>query len=105
VRISVPGMTRSQVGSSRTTPNDGEAGESHAGSMAGSNPERTEPIGLGYENTDVGRDDLSPVTDDYSDGDTAFTGRIHWVEMAAGQDSHDHLIDPEDVIRVAMARQ
>jgi len=25
--------------------------------------------------------------------------------MAAGDDSHDHLIDPADVVRVAMARQ
>jgi hypothetical protein len=36
--------------------------------------ERTEPIGFGYENTDVGRDDLSPVTDDYSYGDTTSSG-------------------------------
>ena len=67
--------------------------------------ERTEPIGFGYENTDVGRDDLSQVTDDYSNGDTAFTGTIEWIEMEAGHDSHDHLIDLEDVIRAAMARQ
>jgi hypothetical protein len=29
--------------------------------------ERTEPIGFGYECTDVGRDARSPVTDDYPD--------------------------------------
>jgi arylsulfatase len=67
--------------------------------------EHTEGIGFGYEYTDVGRDALSPVTDDYPARDNAFTGTIKWIEMEAGQDSHDHLIDPEDVLRVAMAKQ
>ena len=67
--------------------------------------EVTEPIAFGYEYTDVGRDDLSPVTNEYKAGDNAFTGTIAWVELEAGQDSHDHLIDPEDVLRVAMAKQ
>ena len=67
--------------------------------------ERTEPIGFGYEYTDVGRDDLSPVTDDYPQGNNAFTGTIKWIELEGGEDSHDHLIDAEDFIRVAMARQ
>jgi hypothetical protein len=35
--------------------------------------EQTEGIGFGYEYTDVGRDALSPVTDDSPPGDTAFT--------------------------------
>src|SRR5439155_3857749 len=34
--------------------------------------ERTEPMGFGYEYTDVGRDALSPVTRDYGPGDNAF---------------------------------
>ena len=67
--------------------------------------EHTEPIGFGYEYTDVGRDDLSPVTDEYKAGDNAFAGTIEWVELEAGQDSHDHLIDPNDVLAVAMAKQ
>ena len=33
--------------------------------------ERTEPIGFGYEYTDVGRGALSPVTGDYPPGDTS----------------------------------
>ena len=53
----------------------------------------------------MGRDSLSPVTDDYPPGDTAFTGRLAWLEMEAGSDSHDHLIDPEDLLRVAMYKQ
>jgi arylsulfatase A-like enzyme len=68
--------------------------------------ERTEPIGFGYEYTDVGRDSLSPVTDDYPPGPAnAFTGTIAWIEMAAGQDSHDHLIDPATTFRAAMYKQ
>jgi hypothetical protein len=65
--------------------------------------ERTEPIAFGYEYTDVGRDSLSPVTDDYSGGPAnACTGAIKWIEVEAGLDSHDHLIDPELLFNAAM---
>ncbi|MBM4554837.1 sulfatase-like hydrolase/transferase [Rhodococcus hoagii] len=67
--------------------------------------ERTEPIGFGYEFSDVGRDSLSTVTPEYPTGDNAFTGRIDWVQIEAGEDGHDHLVDPGDVVRVAMYRQ
>jgi arylsulfatase len=67
--------------------------------------EATQPVGFGYEYTSVGKDDLSPVTTDYASEGGAFTGRIKWIEMEAGQDSHDHLIDPELVINFAMAKQ
>lgn len=67
--------------------------------------ERTEPIGFGYEYTDIGRDALSPVTDDYTPGDSAFTGTINWVQLEAGDDSHDHLVDPAEFWRVAMWKQ
>jgi arylsulfatase A-like enzyme len=67
--------------------------------------EHTEGIGFGYEYTDVGRDAQSPVTDDYPIGGNAFTGTIKWLELEGGEDSHDHLIDPEDFINVAMAKQ
>lgn len=66
--------------------------------------ERTEGIGFGYEYTQVGRDSQSPVTDDYV-GDSKYNGKIHWVEMEGGQDSHAHLIDPETIFRYAMAKQ
>jgi hypothetical protein len=66
---------------------------------------RTEPIGFGSEYTDVGRDTQSPVTDDYPEGDNAFTGKIKWIEMEGGQDSHDHLIDPDHIFNYAMAKQ
>jgi hypothetical protein len=67
--------------------------------------ERTEPIGFGYEYTDVGRDAQSPVTDDYARGDNTFTGTIKWLEMEAGADSHDHLVDPGQIFHMAMAKQ
>jgi len=67
--------------------------------------ERTEPIGFGYEYTDVGRDALSPVTDDYRPGDTAFTGTIKLIELSSGDDSHDHLIDPAQFLHFIMAKQ
>jgi hypothetical protein len=73
--------------------------------VAAGRVERTEPIGFGYEYTDVGRDAQSPVTDDYPIGGNAFTGTIKWLELEGGEDSHDHLIDPEDFINVAMAKQ
>lgn len=67
--------------------------------------ERTESIGFGYEYTDVGRDAQSPVTNDYSGDDSTFTGKIKWIEMEGGKDSHDHMIDPSSVLQVAMAKQ
>ena len=45
------------------------------------------------------------MTDDYPIGDNTFTGTIKWLELEGGEDSHDHLIDPEDFINVAMAKQ
>ena len=67
--------------------------------------ERTEPIGFGYEYTDVGRDALSPVTNDYPPGDNAFTGAIKWIDLESGDDSHDHLVDPAQFIHFVMAKQ
>jgi hypothetical protein len=34
-----------------------------------------------------------------------FNGKIHWVQLDAGVDDHDHFVDPEERWRVAMARQ
>jgi len=59
------------------------------------------------ETADVGRDTASPVSDDY-DGETSiFTGIVNWVQIDLGEDAEDadHLITPEERLRVAMARQ
>lgn len=59
------------------------------------------------ETTDVGSDSATPVSDDYGTKDSAFTGRVHWVQIDLGADAEDadHLITPEERLRVAMARQ
>jgi arylsulfatase A-like enzyme len=61
----------------------------------------------GDETADVGSDTASPVSDDYETGDNAFTGDVNWVQIDLGDDAEDadHLIAPEERLRVAMARQ
>jgi hypothetical protein len=56
---------------------------------------------------DVGRDTGSPVSTDYGPHGNAFTGRVKGVQLAIAEaaESSDHLVSPEDAIRVAMARQ
>jgi hypothetical protein len=59
------------------------------------------------ETTDVGSDTGTPVSDDYGRKDSAFTGRVRWVQIDLGEDAEDadHLITPEERLRIAMARQ
>ncbi len=55
---------------------------------------------------DVGKDESSPVTDDYSrGGGNAFTGTIKWVQVDLEDDDVSHLHDPELVYRRIMSRQ
>jgi hypothetical protein len=56
---------------------------------------------------DVGQDTGGPVSEDYGPRDNAFSGRIKGVEIAIGDaaESVDHLVSPEEVVRIAMARQ
>jgi arylsulfatase A-like enzyme len=61
----------------------------------------------GDETTDVGSDTATPVSDDYGPKDSEFTGSVRWVQLdidAAAEDP-DHLISPQERLRVAMARQ
>jgi arylsulfatase A-like enzyme len=57
------------------------------------------------ETTDVGYESGTTVTPDYTSAGSRFTGKIHWVRIDLGDDDHGHLVDPEEVVRVAMARQ
>jgi hypothetical protein len=59
------------------------------------------------ETTDVGSDSATPVSDDHRSNETEFTGRIDWVQIDIDEAAEDvdHLISPEDRLRVAMARQ
>ncbi|MCU1541373.1 MAG: putative arylsulfatase, partial [Arthrobacter sp.] len=68
--------------------------------------EATHPIAFSADETaDIGVDHGSHVSDRYMDTDSNFTGDIEWVQIDLGDDSHDHLITPEDRMRVAMAKQ
>ncbi len=57
------------------------------------------------ETTDVGRETGTTVTPDYTAATSRFTGRIGWVQIDLGDDDHDHFIDPEERLRIAMSRQ
>ncbi|MFD4421690.1 sulfatase-like hydrolase/transferase [Agromyces sp. NPDC058484] len=57
------------------------------------------------ETTDVGYESGTPVSADYTPQSSRFTGRINWVQIDTGDDDHDHLIDPDERLRIAMARQ
>jgi len=57
------------------------------------------------ETTDVGHESGTPVSPDYGRKTSVFTGKIHWVQIDLGKDDHDHLISPEERLRVAMLRQ
>ena len=57
------------------------------------------------ETPDVGYESGTAVSPDYTPQSSRFTGRINWVQIDLGGDDHDHLIDPEERLRIAMARQ
>jgi hypothetical protein len=57
------------------------------------------------ETTDIGYESGTTVTPDYTARTSRFTGKINWVQLDLGNDDHDHYIDPEERLRIAMARQ
>jgi arylsulfatase A-like enzyme len=59
----------------------------------------------GDETCDLGSDTGTAVSDDYTSEGSTFTGTVNWVQLDAGRDDTDHLISPEERLRVAMARQ
>jgi arylsulfatase A-like enzyme len=70
--------------------------------------EQTEPMVFSADETcDVGFEAGSPVTDDYPTAGGTFSGEVNWVEIAVDKDAEDldHLISPEERLRVAMALQ
>ena len=70
--------------------------------------EQTEPMVFSADETcDVGFEAGSPVTDDYPTAGGRFSGEVNWVEIAVDKDAEDldHLIRPEERLRVAMALQ
>jgi arylsulfatase len=66
----------------------------------------TVPMAFSADETcDVGWDAGSPVSPDYGPHKNAFNGEVNWVQIDLQKDDHDHLIAPEERIKVAMARQ
>jgi hypothetical protein len=75
-----------------------------------------EPVGQGrveatqglliVEEMNVGKNPV-PVSDDYGPKDSEFTGRVRWVQIDIDEAAEDldHMITPEERLRVAMARQ
>jgi arylsulfatase len=61
----------------------------------------------GDETTDLGSDTGTPVSDDYASADCDFTGKVEWVQVDVDEaaEDPDHLITPEERLRVALARQ
>jgi arylsulfatase len=57
------------------------------------------------ETTDVGYESGTAVSPDYTPRSSRFTGKINWVQIDGGTDDNDHFIDPDERLRVAMARQ
>ena len=56
---------------------------------------------------DVGLDSGSAVSPDYRAGATRFTGRVKGVQLAVADAAvaDNHLVSPQEALRVAMARQ
>ena len=70
--------------------------------------EATVPLAFSFDETaDIGRDTASPVSDDYSAEASVFRGAISWVQLdvAEAAEDVDHLISPDERLRLAMARQ
>ncbi len=61
----------------------------------------------GDETTDLGQDTASPVTNDYTPEESVFTGTVSWVQIDVDEAAEDldHVISPDERLRVAMARQ
>jgi arylsulfatase len=70
--------------------------------------DQTEPMVFSADETcDVGFEAGSPVTYDYPTKGGKFSGEVNWVQIDVDKDAEDldHLISPEERLRVAMAIQ
>jgi len=70
--------------------------------------EHTQPLVFSADETaDVGNETGTSVSDDYDAESSRFTGTIKWVQIDLGNDAEDadHLITPEERLKIAMARQ
>ncbi len=79
----------------------------HDGTAVGTGRvELTQPMVFSAdETTDIGYESGTTVSPDYTAHTSRFTGKIAWVQLDLGDDDNDHFIDPEERVRIAMARQ
>ncbi len=57
------------------------------------------------ETTDVGYESGTAVSSELTPETSRFNGKIEWVQIDLGKDDNDHLIDPEERLKIVMARQ
>jgi len=55
------------------------------------------------ETTDVGYEAGTPVSAEHTR--ERFNGKVKWVKIDLGSDSHDHMVDPDHAMEVAMSLQ
>jgi arylsulfatase len=68
--------------------------------------EATQPFVFSMDETlDVGCETGTAVSSDYTAQTSKFSGTIEWIRLDAGDDDHEHLVDPSHKIAIAMARQ
>ncbi|MEP9364168.1 arylsulfatase [Nocardioides sp. CN2-186] len=78
------------------------------GRVGGGRIEHTVPLIFSTDETlDLGSDTGTQVSDDYDTRGSEFTGRIHRVQIDLGEDADDsdHLITPEERMRIITTRQ
>ena len=57
------------------------------------------------ETTDVGYESGTAVSSELTPETSRFNGKIEWVQIDLGDEDNDHLIDPEERLKIVMARQ
>jgi arylsulfatase len=57
------------------------------------------------EGLDIGNETGTAVAPECDTQSSEFSGEINWVELKVGEDDHSHLVDPEEHIKVLIARQ
>jgi arylsulfatase len=68
--------------------------------------EATQPMTFSLdESMDVGCETGTMVAEDTTAQTSKFNGKIEWIQLDLGADDHDHLISPEERLRLAMTRQ
>ena len=75
------------------------------GRHAAASPRHKPMVFSADETTDIGYESGTTVSPDYTAQGSRFTGKIGWVQIDLGKDDNDHFIDPDERLRVAMARQ